>query len=162
MAHPKETRMALRAAYLGGLTLEMAAIKEGVGIASAKRWKAEALQSGDDWDKFQSASLMVAGGGLEQAMRRVAAAVVLRVETTLEQLQADGKAEPDLAAKTLASLADSLTKAQASMKRLMPEADQLAIETGAVKAFVELLIRLHPASAEPALVAMEAYSRGER
>jgi hypothetical protein len=162
MAHPQDTRMALRTAYLGGLSLEMAAIKHSVGIASARRWKAEAMASGDDWDKFQSASLMVAGGGLEQAMRRVAAAVVMRVETTLEHLQTDTDLDPLEAAKALGGLADSLAKAQASMRRLMPETDQLVIETNAVKAFAELLIRMHPAIGESVLGAMEAYARGER
>lgn len=162
MAHPKDTRMALRTDYLGGLSLELAAIKHGVGMASARRWKAEAQANGDDWDKFQAASLMVAGGGLEQAMRRVAAAVVMRVETTLEHLQTDTELDPLEAAKALGGLADSLAKAQASMRRLMPETDHLAIETGAVKAFAELLMRLSPAQAEPVLHALDAWASGER
>ncbi len=154
--------MSLRAAYIGGLGLEIAAAKVGVGAATARRWKADAKDGGDDWDKFQSASLMVAGGGLEQAMRRVAAAVIMRVEATLEQLQAASDLDPLEAAKALGGMADSMAKAQASMRRLMPESDQLAVETGAVKAFVELQIRLHPATGEAALAALEAYSRGER
>ena len=66
------------------------------------------------------------------------------------------------AAKAIASLADSLGKAKAAMRSLMPETDQLAVETGAVKGFVELLLRLHPNMGEAALAALEAYSRGER
>ncbi len=162
MAHPKETQVALRAAYIGGLGLEIAAAKFGVGTATARRWKADAKETGDDWDKFQSASLMVAGGGLEQAMRRVAAAVLMRVEATLEQLQNATDIDPLEAAKALGGMADSMAKAQASMRRLMPESDQLAIETGAVKAFIELQIRLHPGTGEAALAALQAYSRGER
>lgn len=153
---------ALRANYLSGLNLKMAALKTGVGLGSARRWKAEALESGDDWDRLQSASLMVAGGGLEQAMRRVAAAVVLRVETTLEQLQADEALDPLEAAKVLGGLADSMAKAQASMKRLMPQTDQLAIEISAVKAFAELLIHQYPVKAEQVLATLEAYARGVR
>ena len=154
--------MALRAAYIGGLGLEIAAAKAGIGTATARRWKADAKESGDDWDKFQAASLMVAGGGLEQAMRRVAAAVIMRVEATLEKLQSDTDLDPLEAAKALGGLADSMAKAQASMRRLMPEADALAIETGAVKSFVELQIRLHPGTGEAALAALEVFSRGER
>lgn len=153
--------MALRAAYIGGLGLEIAAAKVGIGTATARRWKADAKDSGDDWDKFQSASLIVAGGGFDQAMGRVAAAVILRSEAIMERLE-DPEIDPIDAAKAIASLADSLGKAKAAMRALMPQTDQLAIETGAVKGFVELLLRLHPGAGEAALAALEAYSRCER
>ena len=162
MAHPKETQLALRAAFLGGLPLDQAAAQAGIGTATARRWKADALAGGDDWDKFQKASLIVAGGGFDQAMGRVAAAVVMRAEAILEQLGTDEEADPVASAKAIASLADSLGKAKAAMRALMPETDRLAVETGAVKAFVELQIRLHPGTGEAALAALEAFSRGER
>lgn len=167
MAHPKETRLALRREFLGGLTLEQAADKAGVPLGTARRWRADALAEGDDWDKFQAASLIVAGGGIEAAMGRVAAALVLRAEAVMEQLQQAADAEgggidPIDTAKAIASLADSLGKAQAAAKRLMPEADRLATETAAIKGFVELLIRLTPSAAEPAVAAMEAYASGHR
>lgn len=163
MAHPKETQLALRAAYLSGSPLDLAAVQCGIGTATARRWKADALAQGDDWDKFQKASLIVAGGGFDQAMGRVAAAVILRAEAILETLgDGDKPVDPIDAAKAIASLADSLGKAKAAMRSLMPETDQLAVETGAVKGFVELLLRLHPQTGEAALAALEAYSRGER
>ena len=163
MAHPKETQLALRAAFLSGSPLDLAAVQCGIGTATARRWKADALAEGDDWDKFQKASLIVAGGGFDQAMGRVAAAVILRAEAILEQLGGgDDKSDPVASAKAIASLADSLGKAKAAMRSLMPATDQLAIETGAVKGFAELLIRLHPGTGEAALGALEAFSRGER
>lgn len=162
MAHPKETQNKLRGAYIGGMPLDLAAIQAGIGAATARRWKSDALEKGDDWDKFQRASLIVAGGGFDAAMGRVAASVILRAESILESLGADAEADPIEAAKAIASLADSLGKAKAAMRALMPQTDQLSIETSAVKGFVELLLRLYPASAEAALAAMDAYARGER
>lgn len=162
MAHPKETQLALRTAFLSGSPLDLAAVQCGIGSATARRWKAEALAQGDDWDKFQKASLIVAGGGFDAAMGRVAAAVILRSEAIMEQLGADDEVDAVSAAKAIASLADSLGKAKAAMRAISPEIDRLAIETGAVKAFAELLMRLHPGAGEAALAALEAYSRGER
>lgn len=162
MAHPKETQLALRAAFLGGSPLDLAAVQVGIGTATARRWKADALATGDDWDKFQKASLIVAGGGFDQAMGRVAAAVILRAEAIMERLAEDPEIDPLDAAKAIASLADSLGKSKAAMRALMPETDKLAVETGAVKAFCELMIRMNPAVGEAALGALEAYSRGER
>lgn len=146
MAHPNETRLALRAAYLSGLPLEQAADKAGVSLASARRWKGEASAEGDDWDKFQRASLIVAGGGFDQAMGRVAAAVILRSEAIMENLASAPDVDPIEAAKAIASLADSLGKAQAAAKRLMPETDRYGIAMDVLKQLME-----HSMSRKPAL-----------
>jgi hypothetical protein len=162
MAHPKETRLSLRAAFLGGLPIEQAAQQTGVPVQTARRWKAEAAESGDDWDRYQSASLIVAGGGFDQAMGRVAAAVVLRCGALLDKLEADEGINPMEATKAIASLTDSLNKAHAAAKRLMPETDRLAAETEALKAFADLLIKRNPDAGETVLSALEAFARGER
>lgn len=162
MAHPKETRMTLRQAFLGGLPIDQAADKVGVPVQTARRWKAEAAAEGDDWDKFQAASLIVAGGGFESAMGRVAAAVVLRCGALLEKLETDPKIQPMEAAKAISSLTDSLSKAHAAAKQFMPQADQLAVETATIKAFAELMIRKHPRLADAVVSTMEAFARGER
>lgn len=162
MAHPQEARITLRAEYLKGLPIELAAEKAGISPSTARRWKDRAAQAGDDWDKFQRAALLVSGGSMDQVMARVGVALVLRSETMLEQLAKTPKADLETQARLMGLLTDCLNKAHAAMKRLMPESDRIAIETGAVKGFVELLVRLHPGAAEAALGAMEAYSRGER
>jgi hypothetical protein len=133
MAHPKETRMTLRAAFLGGLPLEQAAQKAGIPVQTARRWKSESAAEGDDWDKFQAASLIVAGGGFDQAMGRVAAAVILRCGALLERMEGDAELDPIEATKAVASLTDSLNKAHAAAKRLMPETDRLAVAMDVIK-----------------------------
>lgn len=147
MAHPKETQLALRAAFLSGSPLDLAAIQVGIGTATARRWKADALAQGDDWDKFQKASLIVAGGGFDQAMGRVAAAVILRAEAILEQL--GGKEEPDpvAEAKAIASLADSLGKAKAAMRSLMPQTDRLGVAMEVIKRLDAFIRENHPQQA---------------
>ena len=144
MAHPTETRLALRAAFLGGLPLEAAATKAGIPAQTARRWKAEAAGQGDDWDKFQRASLIVAGGGFEAAMGRVAAAVILRAEALLDQIAGDAEIDPIDATKAVGSLADSLAKAQAASKRLMPETDKLAVAMGVLKLLSAFIERQYP------------------
>lgn len=137
MAHPRETRLALRAAYLGGLPIEQAAAKAAVPLATARRWKADALATGDDWDKFQRASLIVAGGGFDQAMGRVAAGVILRCEALLERIADDAEIDPLEATKAVASLTDSLAKAHAAAKRLMPVTDRYAVAMDVLKRLAE-------------------------
>jgi hypothetical protein len=144
MAHPRETRLALRAAFLGGLGLEQAAEKAGVALATARRWKQAAAAEGDDWERFQAASLVVAGGGFDQAMGRVAAAVILRSEALMERIAASDEIDPLEATRAIASLADSLTKARAAAKGLMPGTDRLATAMGVVKALTTFIQARYP------------------
>jgi thioredoxin-like negative regulator of GroEL len=137
MAHPRETRLALRGAYLVGLPIEQAATKADVPLATARRWKAEALAAGDDWDKFQRASLIVAGGGMDQSMGRVVAGVILRCEALMERIAADAEIDPVEATRAVASLTDSLAKAHAAAKRLMPETDRYAVAMDVLKRLAE-------------------------
>lgn len=152
MAHPKETRNAVRAAYIGGMTIEMAAAKARVPMPTARRWKADAAARGDDWDKFQNASLIVSGGGFDQAMGRVAAAVILRSEVLMERLAADESIDPVEATKAVASLADSLAKAQSASKRLMPEVDKYAVAVEVLKRLAEHVIARKPGPVAAELV----------
>ena len=126
--------MELRTAYIGGLPLEAAADKAGVPYATARNWFRAAREENDDWDKFRAASLIVAGGGIEQAMGRIIAAGLMRCEALLEQLD---KAEPPVAPaeaiKAMATLGDTIAKLRAAGKSLMPEADKLAVAMDVLK-----------------------------
>ena len=131
MAHPPEKRMELRTAYIGGLPLEAAADKVGVPYATARNWFRAARDENDDWDKFQAASLIVAGGGIEQAIGRIIAASLMRGESLLEVIASTEN--PFEGAKALASLADTLSKLRAASKGMMPEADKLAVAMDVLK-----------------------------
>lgn len=134
MAHSPEKRMELRAAYIGGLPLEQAAEKVGVPHGTARNWYREARDGADDWDKFQRVSLMVSGGGIEQALGRVIAAGLLRCEALLEKTaQAAETEDPVESVKAMAVLADTVAKLRAAGKNLMPEADRLAVAMDVIK-----------------------------
>lgn len=131
MARPPEERMKLRTEYIGGLPLEAAADKVGVPYGTARNWYREAKSSGDDWDKFRAASLIVAGGGIEQALGRIIAAGLMRCEALLERVALlDDPAE---AVKAMATLGDTVAKLRAAGKSMMPEADKLAVAMDVVK-----------------------------
>lgn len=148
MAHPPETRAALRREYIGGLPLEQASDKVGVPYGTARKWYAEAKANGDDWDKFQAASLMVSGGGIEQAMGRIIAAGLIRCEALLEKIS-DPEAEikPAEAVKAMATLGDTVAKLRASGKSLMPEADKLGIAMDVLKRLAAYIQENHPQQA---------------
>ncbi|MBF8387654.1 DUF1804 family protein [Pseudomonas aeruginosa] len=126
MAHPKETRDALRRAYvLDRQSLEVAAAMFGVSYGTARRWKQQAEAEGDDWDKAQSAQLL-AGGGLEDVARQVLAGLVTQFQATMEAVQVDADIKPAVKVQLLASLADAYNKTVSASKRVMPETSALA------------------------------------
>lgn len=147
MAHPPEKRQALRTAYIGGLPLEAAADKIGVPYATARNWYREAKASGDDWDKFRAASLIVSGGGIEQAMGRIIAASLMRCEALIEVLNSDDPEKqlpPAEAVKAMATLGDTVAKMRASTKTMMPEADKLGISMDVLKRLAAYIQENHP------------------
>ncbi|MFV9490606.1 DUF1804 family protein [Pseudomonas aeruginosa] len=126
MAHPKETRDALRRAYvLDRQSLEVAAAMFGVSYGTARRWKQQAEAEGDDWDRARSAQLL-AGGGLEDVARQVLAGLVTQFQATMEAVQVDADIKPAVKVQLLASLADAYNKTVSASKRVLPETSALA------------------------------------
>lgn len=144
MAHGEETRRAVKAAFVfEQLSLEMAALKIGVPIATARNWKRSAKAAGDDWDKARSAQL-IAGGGIEDVVRQTLAVVVQQVQATIEAIQADPNLQPSDKVKMLASLADAYNKIMAASRRLMPETDKLAVATDVARRMSEFIRANYP------------------
>ncbi len=132
MAHSPELRMQLRAAYIGGLPLEHAAEKVGVPPGTARNWYRAARDTGDDWDRFRAASLIVAGGGIEQALGRIIAAGLMRCEALLDKT-ADAE-DPFEGVKAMATLGDTIAKLRAAAKSFMPDISEAAVAADTLKA----------------------------
>ncbi|EFM3262614.1 hypothetical protein WGA_00743 [Escherichia coli KTE40] len=127
MAHPQETRDRLRRSYIfGQMSLEIASAQAGVAFATARRWKKEAQDAGDDWDKLRAAHIM-AGNGLEDIGRAILTGLMTQYQVTLELLTTDADLPPDKRVELLSSLADAFNKAVAANKKILPEVSQLAV-----------------------------------
>lgn len=131
MAHPPEKRQKLRTEYIGGLPLEAAADKADVGYGTARNWFREAKANGDDWDKFRAASLIVSGGGIEQAMGRIIAAGLMRCEALLERISEIE--DPAEAADAVAALGDTISKLKNAAKSFMPDVSEQAVAIDTLK-----------------------------
>lgn len=144
MAHGEDIRRAVRAAFVfQQLSLEIAAVKSEVPIATARRWKREALAAGDDWEKARAAQ-MIAGGGIEDVVRQTLAVVVQQVQATVEAIQQSPDMPPATKVDMLASLADAYNKLMAASRRLMPETDKLAVGMDVMKRLGEFIRARHP------------------
>ena len=143
MAHSPEIRARLRAAYIGGLPLEHAADQVGIPPGTARNWYRAARDAGDDWDKFRAASLIVAGGGIEQALGRIIAAGLMRCESLLEKT-ADAE-DPFEGVKAMATLGDTIAKLRAAAKSFMPDVSAEAITLESIKALIAFTAEVAPA-----------------
>ncbi len=143
MAHSPEQRMRLRTAYIGGLPLDHAADKVGVPSGTARNWYRAAREQGDDWDKFRAASLIVAGGGIEQALGRIIAAGLMRCEALLEKT-ADAE-DPFEGVRAMATLGDTIAKLRAAAKSFMPDVSALDITVDTLKALATHAGQVAPA-----------------
>lgn len=144
MAHSDDTRRAVRAAFVfDQLGLEIAAVKNDVPVATARRWISEARKAGDDWDKARAAQMM-AGGGVEAIARQTMAMFSQQAQATMLMLQDDKDMSALDRAKAMASLADSFTKLVSANGRLMPETDKLAVALDVIKRLSEFVRANHP------------------
>jgi hypothetical protein len=144
VAHPDESRRAVRAAFVFEQQgLEVAALRHAIPLATARRWKAEAKAEGDDWDKARSAQ-MIAGGGMEDVARQTLGVIVRQVQATLDSIEADTKLSAADKVKLLTSLADSYNKLMATSKRLMPETDKLAVAADVQRRLIDYLKDMAP------------------
>jgi hypothetical protein len=159
MAWPKETRDKVRTGYIfDQLTLEMVALKYSVPYDTARRWKMQAAKDGDDWDKLRVAHTL-AGDGLENVARTVLISLVIKCQTTMDQLNQNPDVPPKMAVELLASLADSLSKAVSSSKKILPETDRLATALEVVQMLGAFINNKHQTLYAPFLEVLEGFAK---
>lgn len=157
MAHPKETRNAVRRAYVyDRLSLEVSAVKAGVSYATAARWKALAAKGGDDWDKAQAAHLM-AGGGIESVARQVLAGLVTQYQATMDAVNVDADLKPAAKVQMLASLADAYNKTVSASKRILPETSELATAMQVLQMLADYIHQQYPNQASTFVQILEPF-----
>lgn len=126
MAHPPEKRGQVRQFYVRGrMDLQSAAEAAGVSYPTARRWKAEAENEGEDWDRARSAA-RIAADGIRNVMELVLDEFIAVWQVTVSQLK-DADAEPLVKAEALARLSDSYNKTVASFARTAPSLNKQAV-----------------------------------
>ncbi len=157
MAHPPETRDKVRRAYVfDRLSLEVAALKCGVSYGTASRWKAQAAEAGDDWDKAQSAQLL-AGGSIEDIGRQMLAGLVTQYQATMDEVTRNNTIAPALKVQLLASLADAFNKTVAASKKILPETSELATAMEVVQKLATFIRQRYPQHASAFTEVLEPF-----
>ncbi len=128
MAHySKEVKDEVRKGYIyDKQPLAKVAKSVNVPYGTVSRWKKQAKEMGDDWDKVKSAHTM-SGGSIEELGRQLLTEFTLQYQSTFEQLSNDPTVPAGAKAQLLASLADSFVKTVNANKKMMPETSELAV-----------------------------------
>ena len=143
MAHSQDVRDKVRRAYVfNSLSLEISAMQAGVSFPTARRWKREASDAGDDWDKIRTASVM-AGGGLEEVARTVLIGLVAQYQSTIEAITF-AEMKPQEKVEMLASLADAYNKSISASRKILPETSQLATALEVLQKLGSFISERHP------------------
>ncbi|WP_410677797.1 DUF1804 family protein [Avibacterium paragallinarum] len=159
MAHDEKVRALVRRYYVfDRFTLEQSAQKAEVSFGTARRWKAQALNKGDDWDKARDVHIM-AGGEVNMISQGLLAGFILQYRTTMDELQQNTELSAKDKVMLLAALADSFTKMTAASKRILPEVSELAVAMRTVELFGEYIHQHHSALMEPFIDALSGFGQ---
>ncbi|KGT95313.1 DNA-binding protein [Erwinia typographi] len=158
MAHPRETREALRRAYIfSNQALELLAAQQGVSFSTAMRWKKLSADEGDSWDTLRAAN-QLASGAPEDVSRAILAGLMVQVQTTLEKLNGAEDIQAQERVQLLSSLSDAYTKAIAASKKVLPETDRVATAISTVKALSQFIQSHYPQHLAAFVEIIEAFT----
>lgn len=138
MAHAPTVKTQVRRHYVfDRFTLEQSADKAGVAFNTARRWKNDAKDNGDDWDKARDVQVM-AGGEMEDLSQSLLTGFLVQYRTTMDEIQnSEGLSAKDKVG-LLSTLADSYTKMVAASKRILPEISAISAAMKTIELFANL------------------------
>ncbi|MBF0422762.1 MAG: DUF1804 family protein [Magnetococcales bacterium] len=142
MAHNSETRRRLRTAYVSGLSLEEAATQAKVALSTATRWRSQAKDQGDDWERHRAASL-VSGSGKNDLVQDILRQFLIAHQTAMTDL-AKAEIPPDERVKLLAQLSDAFNKTMSSLAKTSPMIDRMGIASRTLEIFSGLTKQRFP------------------
>lgn len=157
MAYDRSTRNKLRAKYVQGLPLSAAATVCKVPYNTARTWKRQDGEAGNDWDIQRNAQRMTKSG-MEEMANEVLGQLAEQFLATIEAI----KASPDMPAleraEILVKLMDGYNKAISAASRAMPNANRLATAMDVVKFLTAFIAKRYPKLRSQFLEVAEAAS----
>jgi Protein of unknown function (DUF1804) len=125
MAYDPSIRSKVRAKFISGLPLNTAAEAAGVPYNTARNWKRDDAEEGDDWDTARTARAMTSSGS-EAITNQVLGELADQFLETIKLLKAEKKMPAAQRAQILLQLSDSYSKAMAAASRAAPNTNRLA------------------------------------
>lgn len=159
MAYAAEVIAAVRDAYVRErLPLEAAARRQAVPERTARRWKSDAAESGDDWDRARAAGAL-AGGSRELLVQAVIEDYIALHQATQRALLDGADLDPLERAEALSRLADAFGKTMSAVGKASPALSEIAITGRVLQDLAAFIEREAPEACEPLLAVLEPFGR---
>lgn len=143
MAYDTATRKKVRAHYVQGLALTVAADRAKVPYNTARNWKRQDAENGDDWDIAKAAQRMTKSG-VEEMANQVLSDLAEQFVATLKVLREDKDIKAEARARIMVQLMDGYNKAIAAATRAMPNANRLAVAMDVIRFLTDLFAAKFP------------------
>ncbi|MDR3370685.1 DUF1804 family protein [Rhodoferax sp.] len=155
MAYDRPTRNKVRAKYVQGLPLATAAEACKVPYNTARNWKRQDADDGNDWDLTRNARRMTKSG-VEDMANEVLGELAEQFLATLEAVKKDPKMPADKRADIMVRLMDGYNKAIGAASRAMPNANRLAVAMDVFKFLSTFIASRYPKHRGAFIEIMEA------
>ncbi|MDM4768631.1 DUF1804 family protein [Solimonas sp. SE-A11] len=143
MAHDPDLRKQLRRSYVvDRQPLKAAAALLDISYSTARSWKEQALERGDDWDRARQAE-DVGDGGVKALTRLVLEEFIPLFKTTVAAIQGD-KLDAVEKAEAISRLADAYAKTVKASGAVDPAIAKLAWGMDVIKLLVKFCMEHFP------------------
>lgn len=158
-AHPATIRAAVRAGYVDRREpLARVAAAAGIAAGTARKWKHEAAEAGDDWDQARTGPALP-GDGRQLLVQALIEDYVRLHQVTQQALLADEAMPPLARAEALARLATAFSKTMAAAGRAAPELSALTLAGEFVRELAGFVEAHHPEARGALAAVLEPFGR---
>lgn len=138
-----ELRTKVRAGYVQGSDLTVAAAAHGVPYSTAVSWKTAAKKSGDDWDVARRAR-QIAGAGAGEMFSSILEEVGTQFLHVIELIKGDVEMPVVVKGELLVKSIDGLSKAAKLAGLVAPEVNELAVAMKVLRLQNDYIAEHHP------------------
>ena len=143
MAYDPSTRHKVRAKYVQGQPLASAATAHKVPYNTARNWKRQASDAGDDWDVARNAKRLTQGSVADMT-GQILADLAEQFEATIKAMREAKDLKPQAKADMLLKLSDGYVKTMAAAGRGNPKLNRLAVAMDVLKELAGFIATDHP------------------
>lgn len=145
MAYGAKQKNDVRRYYaLRVLPMTEAAKLANVPVGTARRWKDQAKERGDDWDEARAAAA-ISAGGRDDLMKSIINDFVVMQQCIMESLRDPAnKMTPKEKIDSLASLADAFSKTMKSAGQASPELSKLSVANDIIQLLGDFVAKEFP------------------
>lgn len=143
MAYDQSTRNKVRAKYVQGLPLASAAEVAKVPYNTARNWKRQAADEGDDWDVARNAKRLTQGS-VQDLTGQILLDLAEQFEATIKAMREAKDLQPQAKADMLLKLSDGYVKTMAAAGRGNPKLNRLAVAMDVLRELAGFIAEKHP------------------